>query len=60
MTLRIDPRILESLEQQLKDARDRSLTYAEGSQQRDAAEAHIRQQEDQLARVKKGAMGVPQ
>lgn len=59
-TYRIDPRIVQSLEAQLKVARDEVLRYAKGTGQRENAEEQVRIQEKQLARVMKGYMGVPQ
>jgi hypothetical protein len=35
-------------------------TYPKGSAQREAAEAYIKQQEEQLKRVTAGYMGAPQ
>lgn len=60
MTLRVDPRIVESLNAELKVQRDRIQLYAKGSQQRNDAEAHLRQLEDQYKRVTAGLMGVAQ
>lgn len=60
MTLRIDPRIIESLEAQLKVARDEVLRYAKGTSQRENAEEQVRVQEKQLKRVRAGYMGVSQ
>jgi hypothetical protein len=59
-TYRIDPRIVESLQAQLKVAKDEVLRYAKGTGQRENAEEQVRVQEKQLARVMKGYMGVPQ
>lgn len=60
MSLRIDPRIIESLEAQLKVARDEIQRYAKGSSQRENAEEQVRQQEKQLQRIRAGYMGTAQ
>lgn len=58
MTIRMDPRIVESLKAELKVQRDRIPTLT--GNQRDAAQAHLAQLEEQFKRVTNGVMGVSQ
>ena len=58
--IRMDPRIVDSLKAELKVQRDRISAMAKGSQQRQSAEEHLVQLEEQYRRVTTGLQGVAQ
>jgi hypothetical protein len=60
MSLRVDPRIMDALNAQLKAAKDDVLRFAKGTAQRENAEEQVRVQEKQLRRVLAGYQGVAQ
>lgn len=60
MSLRIDPRVVDSLKAELQVSRDRIAALPKGSQQRISAEDHLKQLEEQFKRINAGYMGTPQ
>lgn len=58
--IRLDPRIVTSLQAEIQVQKDRVVALPKDSQQRAAAEQHLKQLEDQFRRIDAGHMGVAQ
>lgn len=58
--IRLDPRIVTSLQAEIQVQKDRVVALPKESQQRAAAEQHLKQLEDQFHRIGAGHMGVAQ